>query len=145
MQINMRMENVKKRSLLCGTRLAKFSIVGGIGVLVQLSVLWFLTGGLHWNYLFATVAAVEAAVVHNFLWHERFTWADRGGLGGRASLRRFAAFNLSNGAISILGNVLLMKVQVDFLQVNYLAANGIAIVACSAGNFLVSDWWVFAG
>jgi hypothetical protein len=26
---------------------------------------------------------------------------------------------------------------------NYLAANGIAIVLCSLANFLVSDEWVF--
>jgi putative flippase GtrA len=36
-----------------------------------------LKSELHFPYLAATALAVEAAVVHNFFWHERFTWADR--------------------------------------------------------------------
>ena len=59
-------------------RPAKFALVGAIGVLIQLAVLEALTAlGLH--YLWATAFAVEAAVLHNFMWHQRFTWRDRGG------------------------------------------------------------------
>jgi putative flippase GtrA len=58
-------------------RWCKFNLVGAGGVFVQFGVLFLLKSGLHFNYLAATVLAVEAAVVHNFFWHERFTWADR--------------------------------------------------------------------
>jgi putative flippase GtrA len=58
-------------------RWCKFNLVGAVGIFVQFGVLLFLKSGLHFNYLAATVLAVEAAVVHNFFWHERFTWADR--------------------------------------------------------------------
>ena len=37
----------------------------------------------------------------------------------------------------------LMKLMVDFGHMNYLVANGIAIVLCSLANFLVSEQWVF--
>jgi putative flippase GtrA len=50
---------------------------------------------------------------------------------------------VTTGAVSILGNVSLMKVLVGQGHVNYLLANGIAIVLCSIANFLVSDDWVF--
>ena len=53
-------------------------------------------------------------------------------------------FNLTNGAVSILGNLALMKVMVGFGHMNYLLANGIAIILCSVANFLVSEEWVFA-
>jgi putative flippase GtrA len=53
-------------------------------------------------------------------------------------------FNLTNGAVSILGNLALMKVMVGFGQMNYLLADAIAITLCSAANFLVSEEWVFA-
>jgi putative flippase GtrA len=56
----------------------KFNLVGGMGIGVQLLVLLALKTGLGMTYLVATGLAVEAAVIHNFLWHERFTWADRG-------------------------------------------------------------------
>ncbi len=29
------------------------------------------------HYLVATALAVEMAVLHNFFWHRRWTWADR--------------------------------------------------------------------
>jgi putative flippase GtrA len=55
----------------------KFNLVGAVGILVQFGVLFLLKSVLHFNYLAATALAVEAAVVHNFFWHERFTWSDR--------------------------------------------------------------------
>jgi len=115
---------------------------------------------LGFNYLFATAFAVEAAVVHNFVWHEQFTWVDRIKLdrikldrielqglqpSWRQSLPRFLRFNLTTGAVSIVGNLALMKVMVDQGQMNYLVANAIAIALCSIANFVVSDTWVFEG
>ncbi len=137
------------RSASSGTmsRWLRFNLVGGIGIIVQFAVLFLLKGLLGFNYLYATVIAVEAAVVHNFVWHEQFTWADRVGRSPKsswsASLARFARFNVANGAVSILGNVSLMRVLVGWGRVNYLVANAIAIALCSVANFVVSDAWVF--
>jgi len=110
---------------------------------------------LGFDYLFATAFAVEAAVVHNFVWHEQFTWVDRITLdrielqglqpSWRRSLPRFLRFNLTTGAVSILGNLALMKVMVGEGHMNYMLANAIAITLCSVANFLVSDGWVFEG
>ena len=121
-------------------RWLKFNLVGGIGIAVQLLALVLLKAVLHVNYLVATTLAVETAVIHNFLWHEHFTWADRTGAG----FTRFLKFNLTTGLFSIGGNLLLMKLLVGFGHLNYLPANGIAITACSVVNFLVSDGFVFA-
>jgi putative flippase GtrA len=124
-------------------RWLKFNAVGGLGIAVQLSVLLALKSELHFNYLLATGLAVEAAVVHNFLWHERYTWAERARPSWRHSLPCLLRFNLSAGGVSILGNLASMKAMVGWGHMNYLAANGIAIVLCSLANFLVSDEWVF--
>jgi putative flippase GtrA len=59
-------------------------------------------------------------------------------------LRRLVRFNLGIGAVSILGNLALMKVMVGLEHMNYLLANGITIALCSVANFLVSEAWVFA-
>jgi putative flippase GtrA len=58
-------------------RWCKFNLVGAIGIFVQFAALFFLKSVMHCNYLVATALAVEVAVVHNFVWHERYTWADR--------------------------------------------------------------------
>jgi putative flippase GtrA len=129
-------------------RWCKFNVVGGMGILVQFAALFLLKSILHFDYLAATAIAVEAAVVHNFVWHEQFTWADRTtpdrAESWRRSLPRLLRFNLSNGAVSILGNLALMRVMVGQGHMNYLFANAIAIALCSLANFLVSDEWVFA-
>ena len=131
-------------------RWCKFNLVGGIGIAVQFAALFLLKTVLHFNYLLATALAVEAAVVHNFVWHEQFTWVDRikphaTQPSWRQSLPRLLRFNLTNGAVSILGNLALMKLMVGQGHVNYLVANAVAITLCSLANFLVSDHWVFEG
>jgi putative flippase GtrA len=128
-----------------GLRWLKFNLVGGIGIVVQLLILVALKTGLGLNYLIATGLAVEGAVVHNFLWHERFTWLDRSSRDLReGSWPRFVKFNLTTGALSIAGNLLFMKVLAGLGHMNYLLANGITIAVCSVLNFLVSDNFVFA-
>jgi len=126
-------------------RWLKFNFVGAIGIAVQFIALFLLKSVLQVNYLAATALAVEGAVIHNFVWHEQFTWADRVRPSWRRSLPRLLRFNLSNGTISIVGNLVLMKILVGQAHMNYLLANGIAIVICSLANFLVSDEWVFNG
>lgn len=125
-------------------RWAKFNLVGGIGIGVQLAALAFLRSGFHLDYLLATALAVESAVIHNFLWHERFTWRDRPSVHARHSLARFARFNLTNGAVSILGNLAIMRALVGGMRVNYVIANLAAVTVCSLANFLLSDRLVFS-
>ena len=124
-------------------RWLKFNFVGGIGIVVQLAALALFRSALHLNYLLATALAVETAVIHNFLWHERFTWKDRPSSHRLQSLTRFAKFNATNGAVSIAGNLLIMRALVGQFHMNYLLANLIAVTLCSLINFLLSDWVVF--
>ncbi len=126
-------------------RWLKFNLVGGIGIAVQLAALALFRSALHLDYMLATALAVEATVIHNFLWHERFTWADRPTLGFADTLLRLAKFNATNGGVSIIGNLLIMRLLVGGLSMNYVAANLIAIGACSVVNFLLSDCFVFQG
>jgi putative flippase GtrA len=121
-------------------RWLKFNAVGGGGIVVQLLVLTVGTSVLKIDYLIATALAVEAAVIHNYFWHECFTWNDRV---TESSWGRLLKFNLTTGLFSIVGNVLLMRALVDGAHLNYLIANFITIATCSIVNFVVSDLFVF--
>ncbi len=123
----------------------KFNLVGAIGIAVQLAMLAALTSGLHIEYLLATALAVETAVLHNFIWHERYTWADRRSLRRRDVVARLVRFNCTTGAISIGGNLLLMRLLVGQAHLPAIVANLITIAACSVVNFLMSDRVVFRG
>ncbi len=128
-----------------GLRWLKFNLVGGFGIAVQLAVLLGLRSGCHLSLLPASALAVEAAVVHNFFWHERYTWADRVQPSWSKSLPRLLRFNLTTGGVSVAGNLALMEVMVGIGHMNYLLANGVSIALCSLANFIVSEGWVFDG
>ena len=124
-------------------RWVKFSAVGVLGIGVQMGCFALLASGLHVNYMVATALAVEAAVLHNFAWHERYTWKDRPRGGTRGVARRLARFHAGNGAVSLLGNLALMRLFVGSLGMNRYLASGASIALCSLLNFAISEWFVF--
>ena len=121
----------------------KFNAVGIIGIGVQLLALTIFASGLKLNYLMSTFLAVEMAVLHNFVWHEHWTWVERTRLMAGHRLRRLIRFHLTNGAISIGGNLFLMWILVSKVHLHYFVANLIAIGTCSVVNFFASDRVVF--
>jgi len=119
-----------------------FSSVGLMGIAVQMTCLIVLTRALGINYLTATALAVEAAILHNFWWHVRWTWSDRQAR-PREIVRRLVRFHATTGIVSIGGNLVLTATLVR-LGVHYVEANLIAVTACSAANFMLAHFKVFA-
>ena len=124
------------------SRVGIFTLVGVIGYGVQTVVLWLLVGRLTMAVVPATLMATEAAVLHNFLWHLGWTWADRPARPGAIGWR-LLRFNLSNGGFSLVGGAAIMALLVDALGVHYLLANLVAVLVVSVANFLASDRFVF--
>ena len=123
-------------------RFVKFNSVGVAGFVLQLAVLAALVHfGVH--YLAATALAVECAVLHNFFWHERWTWRDRPSA-GRGRLDRLWRFHALNGMVSLVGNVLLMRLFVGTFGMPAIPANLLAVIACALVNYFGSDRIVFA-
>ena len=120
-------------------RWLRFNAVGAVGIGVQLAVLTVLKSGLGVNYLLATALAVEATLLHNFFWHERFTWADRP---TKDRLKRLLKFSLTTGLFSLAGNVAFTRLLVN-AGAAYLPANAISIALCSIINFALNDRLVF--
>lgn len=120
----------------------RFVVVGAFGFIVQLAVLLVLTERVYWPWLPATAVAVECAIVHNFLWHARWTWAGRSR--GRSSiLTTFLKFNAGSAATSFIGNVAVMAVLVGWARLPAVASSAIAVAATSVANFGLADRWVF--
>ncbi|MBZ5608582.1 MAG: GtrA family protein [Acidobacteriia bacterium] len=118
----------------------KFNAVGMAGVVVQLAALSLLTSVFRVPYLFATALAVELALLHNFVWHEAWTWR---GLAVEDRWRRLARFHLANGFVSIGANTLFTYWFKQHFGLPLLSANLAAIAATSLLNFAVATWWVF--
>jgi len=124
-------------------RWLKFNAVGALGMAVQLASLGLFVHVLGLHYLVATALAVEAAVFHNFLWHRRWTWADRPGIAGPGWGVLLLRFNLTTGMVSIVGNLLFMGLLAGAAGLKPLLANLLSIGLCALVNFLVCDRFVF--
>lgn len=125
-------------------RFVVFNVVGLIGVGVQLGALAVLKSGFGMHYLWATALAVETAVLHNFVWHVKWTWRDRGeGLTALRVADRLWRFHAGNAVVSMVVNLVLMRVLTGQFGMNYLVANLLAIAAGGVVNYLVSDRLVF--
>src|SRR5215470_13469046 len=120
----------------------RFYTVGLGGVIVQLTALAALQKGFGIGYLPATAIAVELAILHNFLWHERWTWADRT-LSSTGQSGRLVRFHLANGLLSIVGNMALMALFAGRLKFPVIPANVLSIAVCSLLNFVAADRFVF--
>lgn len=122
-------------------RWLKFNLVGAIGMVLQLAALALFNRILGGRYLLASAAAVELTLLHNFLWHLHLTWRDRR---TGSPLRQLLRFHLSNGLVSLLGNLVLMRLLIQHAHLPLLVANAIAILCCSVANFCLGDRWAFA-
>ncbi|PYR55736.1 MAG: hypothetical protein DMF85_18750 [Acidobacteria bacterium] len=120
-----------------------FNAVGVIGVAVQLAVIGVLMRWTPVPYLIATAAGVEAAILHNFIWHERWTWRDRPATATVARLERLRRFHLVNGVISMIGNLAIMTLLYGLCGLPVIISSLLAIGACSLLNFALSDTAVF--
>jgi putative flippase GtrA len=128
-------------------RWGKFNLVGAMGMVVQLASLALFNRCAPGHYMVASAAAIELTLLHNFVWHLRYTWRDRregSALPAPAVLVLLLRFHLSNGLVSMLGNLALMRVLVAEARLPVLASNAIAILCCSMINFCLGDHWTFA-
>ena len=111
-------------------------------MVVQLAALALFNRWMHGRYLYASAAAIELTLLHNFVWHLHFTWRDRSH--DSVLLSQLVRFHLSNGLVSMLGNLGLMRMLVQGAHMPLLIANCIAILCCSMVNFSLGDNWAFA-
>ena len=123
-------------------RWGKFNLVGAVGMAVQLGTLALINRIAPGHYMLATAAAIEITLLHNFVWHLHYTWRDRR---CRSALRsQLIRFHLSNGLVSMVGNLAMMPLLVEGTRIPVVAANAIAILCCSIVNFFLGDQWAFA-
>ncbi len=94
------------------------------------------------NYLVATAIALEAAVLHNYIWHCRWTFSTKDGAAVQAgSIWRF---HLSNGLGALLCNLALMRVFTGSMGFKPIPSNLAAITLTSFLNFTLASKWVFS-
>ena len=117
-------------------RLLKFGAVGAIGVIINTSALYVLSRWLGLPLLLASAIAVELAIISNFFWNNRWTFACRS-----PSLARFVKFN----AASLVGLTFNVTTVWGLTRTGlyFLIANLVGIGVGVAVNYACSVVWVW--
>lgn len=123
---------------LATSRMLRFAVVGGAGVVVNTAALYALHRLLHVPLVPASAMAVELAVINNYVLNDRWTFGMRA-----LSLKRFGKFNASMLA-GLAVNVLVLWALVHGGH-HLVLANVIAIGAAFAVNYTSSALWVWHG
>ena len=129
-------------SLLKGARntkaqLVKFLMVGGVGILVNLAVLWALVNFGSIYYLPAATLSFVVAVSFNFAGNRLFAFRSQGSVTGQYA--KF--FTVSVASLVINLGALFMLVDIGHLW--YMAGQLLAIVTATACNFAGNKAWTF--
>jgi dolichol-phosphate mannosyltransferase len=118
-------------------QLVRFLMIGGLGILVNLAVLWALVNFGSMNYLPAAVLSFIAAVTFNFAGNRLFAFRAQGSLSGQYA--KF--FTVSVGSLVINLGALFMLVDIGHLW--YMAGQVIAILVATSCNFAGNKAWTF--
>ncbi|MDH5533278.1 MAG: GtrA family protein, partial [Candidatus Pacebacteria bacterium] len=123
-------------------RFFKFLFVGGLGTLIQLTVLSILRAILpEFNVLFltkfltATLIAIEAAIISNFILNNLWTFADKK-LDPKSIPSKFVQFNLAS-----MGSVVIQFI-VNFLGENLIGLK--PLFALPVIGFMIDTGLIFA-
>ncbi|MFT4010632.1 MAG: glycosyltransferase family 2 protein [Nocardioidaceae bacterium] len=91
-------------------KMSLFAIIGGLGAVANLAIMWLLIQ-LGLNYVAGAVVAAEATIVGNFLLQERFVFQDMTDQASGAWVRFAKSFAFNNAEALIRIPVLAMMVQ----------------------------------
>ena len=124
-------------------RLVKFGIVGASGVIVNQTVLVFATKYLNIDYKISSLAAIETAVISNFLLNYNWTWKDRKKETAKDAAVALLKFNATSFFTAFCLNWTILVFLTEVAGVKYYWSNLAGIFAAAGFNFLASNFWVF--
>ena len=117
----------------------RFAVVGGIGTLVNLSILYILTDIYGILYLISETFAFIAAVIHNYIWNKVFTFHEdfKEKVVGKGV--KFTIICI----IALIVNLLVLFILVEYFEIFYLLAEIGAICVAFFINFFGNRFWTF--
>ncbi|GAA1919652.1 glycosyltransferase [Microbacterium aoyamense] len=122
-------------------KMSIFAVVGGLGAVANLLIVWGLTT-LNVDYLVAAVVAAEVTIIGNFLLIERFVFHDmRDQASGVWS--RFAKSFAFNNAEALI-RIPIMALMVENLHISSVLATGITLVVAFFVRFVFHSLVVYA-
>jgi len=122
-------------------KMSLFAVIGAIGALANLGIMWLLTAA-GMPYVWAAIIGAEATIIGNFLLQERFVFGDMR-TDARGVWARFAASFTFNNVEAAL-RIPIMVLMVETWHISSVLATAISLVVAFFARFLFHSLFVYA-
>ncbi|GAA1999677.1 dolichol-phosphate mannosyltransferase [Microbacterium ulmi] len=122
-------------------KMSMFAVIGGLGALANVLIVWVLTM-LGVNYIVAAVIAAEVTIVGNFLLIERFVFQDMRGQASGAWSRFAKSFGFNNAEAVI--RIPIVALMVESGHISSVIATAITLVVAFFVRFVFHSLVVYA-
>jgi dolichol-phosphate mannosyltransferase len=124
--------------LLHESRFVRFCVVGCSGVIIDMSLLFFLSDPkmLGWGLTRSKLLAAEGALLNNFIWNDLWTFGSVSQHQNTMSQRvkRFLKFN-AICSLGIFFNIVILNIEFNWFHMNRYIANLVAIGLVTLWNY----------
>lgn len=122
-------------------KMSLFAVIGGLGAVANLLIVWALTT-MNVDYIVAAVIAAEVTIIGNFLLIERFVFYDMRDQASSVWARFAKSFGFNNAEALI--RIPIMALMVENLHISSVLATGITLVVAFFVRFVFHSLVVYA-
>jgi putative flippase GtrA len=119
-------------------RLFKFSLVGGIGAVINTIFLWLFTDVAGIYYLYSSIVAIEIAIVMQFIMNDRWTFKEQKTTQVAQFLTRLVKSNIWRSS-GLAVNIGVLYLLTEYAGVYYLLSNIVGIFCAFLLNYLLES------
>lgn len=125
-------------------RIFSFQFIGWIGTVLNLAVLWLCYDVLQWSLLVSGALAIEAAIIHNFVWYYFWTWSDRVEYTFRDFFHLLVKYNILTAAIDFIIRLSILWVLTEYFGIHYLISDIIGMFIAPIIKYITNDAYIFS-
>ncbi|MBS1698788.1 MAG: glycosyltransferase family 2 protein [Actinobacteria bacterium] len=122
-------------------KMSLFAIIGAVGALANLVIMWALTH-LGMEYVWAAIIAAEVTIIGNFVLQERYVFNDMRGDASALAVRFAQSFTFNNVEAAL--RIPILALMVETWHISSILAAAISLVAAFFVRFLFHSLVVYA-
>lgn len=122
-------------------KMSLFAVIGGLGAIANLAIMWGLTE-LGVQYVVAAIVAAEITIIGNFLLQERFVFQDMVGQASGTGSRFAKSFAFNNAEAAI--RIPILALLVETWHISSILAAAITLLVAFVARFVFHSLVVYA-
>lgn len=122
-------------------KMSLFAVIGGVGAIANLAIMWVLTQ-IGVDYIIAAIVAAEVTIIGNFLLQERFVFQDMRGAASGVWTRFAKSFSFNNAEALI--RIPVIALMVESWHFSAVVAAAITLLVAFIVRFMFHSLVVYA-